>query len=115
MCFVTKTYRAYHDGGFGNVDTWFDYDQNACRVLPSVLLPMIRKYFPRSDDGSVKYPPPFTTDGGPGGMNNVIYPYPLEYVNLVGEYARRLAINLQFVDHLQLSSHPHSTTFLQNS
>jgi len=77
--------RAYHDGGFGNVDTWFDYDQNACRVLPSVLLPMIREYFPRSDDGSVKYPPPFTTDGGPGGISGATYPYPLEYVNLVGE------------------------------
>jgi len=77
--------RAYHDGGFGDVDTWFDFAQNGCRVLPSVLLPMIRKYFPRNDDGSVKYPPPFTTDGGPGNINGSTYPYPLEYVNLVGE------------------------------
>ena len=81
-----KTSRAYHDGGFGSPETWFDHAQNGCRVLPSVLLTMIRNYFPRSEDGSVKYPPPFTTDGGPGG-NGMTYPYPLEYGNLVGEYA----------------------------
>merc|ERR1712183_513525 len=46
---------------------------------------MIRKYFPRNEDGSVSYPPPFTTDGGPGKSNSTTYPYPLEYVNLVGE------------------------------
>lgn len=77
--------RAYYDGDFGDVATWFDYNQNACRVLPSVLLPMIRKYFPRGEDGSVKYPPPFTQDGGPGAENGATYAYPLEYVNLVGD------------------------------
>ena len=76
---------AYYDGGFGSVETWFDFEQNACRVLPSVLLPMIRTYFPRAPDGSAKYPPPFTTDGGPGANDSQTYPYPLEYVNLVGE------------------------------
>ena len=47
---------------------------------------MIRKYFPRGEDGSVKYAPPFTEDGGPGAENGATYAYPLEYVNLVGEY-----------------------------
>lgn len=46
---------------------------------------MIRKYFPRNDDGSNAYPPPFTNDGGPGNPEGVAYPYPLEYVNLVGD------------------------------
>lgn len=77
--------RAYHDGGFGDVTTWFDYAQHGCRVLPSVLLPMIRKYFPRDADGKASYPPPFTADGGVGDKNGISYPYPLEYVNLVGD------------------------------
>jgi hypothetical protein len=77
--------RAYYDGSFGDVQDWFDYEQNGCRVMPNVLLPMIRKWFPRNEeDGSVGYPPPFTTDGGPGGFD-LTYPYPLEYVNLVGD------------------------------
>ena len=41
--------RAYYDGGFGEVASWFDYAQNGCRVLPNTLLPMIRKYFPRNE------------------------------------------------------------------
>ena len=73
------------DGGFGTVSSWFDYKQNACRVMPNVLLPMIRAYFPRGNDGKASYPPPFTTVGGPGGANGTTYPYPLEYVNLVGK------------------------------
>jgi len=77
--------RAYYSGTCGDVQDWFDYEQNGCRVLPNVLLPMIRKWFPREDDGSVGYPPPFTTDGGPGGPDDTTYPYPLEYVNLVGD------------------------------
>lgn len=77
--------RAYHDGGFGEVASWFDYEQNACRILPTALLPMIRKYFPRDMDGKASYPPPFTTEGGPGATGNTTYPYPLEFVNLVGE------------------------------
>jgi len=76
--------RAYYDGGFGDVETWFDYDQNACRVMPNVLLTMIRKYFPRDDDGKASYPPPFTNEGGPGA-DGTTYPYPLEWVNLVGD------------------------------
>jgi len=55
----------------------FDYDQNACRILPNVLLSMIRESFPRDEDtGEVKYPPPFSEAGGA---------YPLEFVNLAGE------------------------------
>lgn len=77
--------RAYHDGGFGEVSTWFDFSQNSCRVLPNVLLTMIRTYFPRNADGSVGYPPPFTIDGGPGAPDGTSYPYPLEFVNLVGD------------------------------
>jgi len=77
--------RAYYDGGFGDVSSWFDYSQNGCRVLPNTLLPMIRKYFPRNEDGSNSYPGPFTVDGGPGGPGSVSYPYPLEFVNLVGD------------------------------
>lgn len=45
---------------------------------------MIRKYFPREEDGKNSYPPPFTADGGPGGAHGVTYAYPLEFVNLVG-------------------------------
>jgi len=35
-------------------------------------------------DGSVGYPPPFTEDGGPGDASGGTYPYPLEFVNVVG-------------------------------
>lgn len=78
-------YSAYFDGGFGTIGSWFDYDQNGCRVLPDVLLSMIRYYFPRDADGKASYPPPFTADGGPGASEGETYAYPLEYVNLVGE------------------------------
>jgi len=55
----------------------FNYDVNACRVLPGALLPMIRKYYPRDPEtGEAYYPPPFTEAGGA---------YPLEFVNLAGE------------------------------
>lgn len=77
--------RGYHDGTFGPVTDWFNFEQNGCRVLPGVLLSMIRTYFPRDAMGGVKYPPPFTEDGGPGDENGVTYPYPLEFVNLVGD------------------------------
>mmetsp|Transcript_44351 Transcript_44351/g.50082 ORF Transcript_44351/g.50082 Transcript_44351/m.50082 type:complete len:549 (-) Transcript_44351:23-1669(-) len=77
--------RAYHLGGFGDVKSWFDYEQNGCRVMPNVLLRMIRKYFPRNEDGTNAFPPPFTEDGGPGSPDGTNYPYPLEFVNLVGD------------------------------
>lgn len=77
--------RAYHDGGFGDVSTWFNFQYNGCRVLPDVLFKMIRKYFPRDGDGPVAYPPPFTDNGGPGAPDGETYPYPLEFVNLVGD------------------------------
>jgi len=78
--------RAYHEGTFGDVEDWFDVEQHGCRVLPTVLLSMIRKYFPRDPvDGSASYPPPFTDLGGPSFANMTNYPYPLEFVNLVGD------------------------------
>jgi len=55
----------------------FDYDQNACRILPNVLLSMIRESYPRDPDtGDAYYPPPFSVAGGA---------FPLEFVNLAGE------------------------------
>jgi len=78
--------RSYNAGLFGDPADWFNYDQNACRIMPHVLLTMIRHYFPRNPDGTASYPPPFTKEGGTGGPNGEAdYPYPLEYVNLVGE------------------------------
>lgn len=68
------------------VEDWFDYEQNGCRVLPNKLLSMIRKYFPRDEESNQPdYPPPFTNEGGVGGSGGD-YPYPLEFVNLVGTY-----------------------------
>lgn len=68
------------------VEDWFDYEQNGCRVLPHKLLSMIRKYFPRDEESNQPdYPPPFTNEGGVGGSGGA-YPYPLEFVNLVGTY-----------------------------
>jgi len=60
----------------GAIENWFDFDQNACRILPSILLKLIRNYYPREEDKSVYYPPPFSDAGGA---------YPLEFVNLVGD------------------------------
>jgi len=79
--------RAYHESDIAidSVKSWFDYSQNGCRVLPHVLLTMVRTYFPRDADGKSSYPPPFTTEGGPGDSSGGSHPYPLEYVNLVGE------------------------------
>ena len=100
MHFVALTFlqptsdRAYYDGSHGSAATWFDYSQNECRVLPHVLLSMIRTYFPRGVDGSVSYPPPFTEEGGCGFPDNTTYPYPLEFVNLVG--ASCVAVQVDF-------------------
>ena len=70
-------HRAYNDNLdiAGAIEDWFDFDQNACRILPSILLKLIRNYYPREEDRSVYYPPPFSDAGGA---------YPLEFVNLVG-------------------------------
>jgi len=74
--------RAYNDGA-EDVEEWFDYAQNQCRIMPHKLLTMIRKYFPRDPDtGEVGYPAPFSDAGGPGEGANAYYP--LEFVNLVG-------------------------------
>lgn len=70
------TKRAYEEGAGGDLTTWFDFNSNACRILPSKLLSLIRMYYPREEDGSVYYPPPFSELGGG---------YPLEFVNLAGE------------------------------
>mmetsp|Transcript_36634 Transcript_36634/g.74734 ORF Transcript_36634/g.74734 Transcript_36634/m.74734 type:complete len:351 (-) Transcript_36634:84-1136(-) len=42
----------------------FDYDLHGCRVVPDVLLHMIRHYFPRTVGEYVDYPPPITPEGG---------------------------------------------------
>jgi len=76
--------RTYYDTK-EKVEDWFDYEQNGCRVLPHKLLSMIRKYFPRDEESNQPdYPPPFTNEGGVGGSGGA-YPYPLEFVNLVGQ------------------------------
>ena len=84
----THTYTStstYYDTN-EKVEDWFDYKQNGCRVLPHKLLSMIRKYFPRDEESNQPdYPPPFTNEGGVGGSGGD-YPYPLEFVNLVGTY-----------------------------
>ena len=67
--------RAYHEKTGGDVSEWFDYDQNACRILPTKLLKIIRAYFPREANGDVYYPPPYSVAGGS---------YPLEFANLSG-------------------------------
>lgn len=70
----------------------FDYEQNACRILPNVLLLMIREYYPRNNEetttgsdlthhqntpySTTYYPPPYSDAGGS---------YPFEFVNLVGD------------------------------
>jgi len=66
---------AYQEGKGGDITEWFDFDSNACRILPHKLLSLIRMYYPREEDGSVYYPPPFSDLGGD---------YPLEFVNLAG-------------------------------
>jgi hypothetical protein len=73
---IVHTGRAYNEGADGAIASWFDFDQSACRILPSVLLRLIRLYYPRQADGSVYYPPPFSAAGGA---------YPLEFVNLSPE------------------------------
>jgi hypothetical protein len=67
---------AYQEGKGGDITEWFDFDSNACRILPHKLLSLIRMYYPREEDGSVYYPPPFSDLGGA---------YPLEFVNLAGK------------------------------
>jgi len=59
-----------------DVTEWFDFELNACRILPYHLLKVIRTYYPRDEaDGKAYYPPPFSMEGGN---------YPLEFVNLIG-------------------------------
>lgn len=71
---VTK---AYYGKTAGDVSSWFDYDQNACRILPSKMLQIVRMYYPRDAvTGDVYYPPPYSIAGGS---------YPLEFANLAGE------------------------------
>jgi len=68
--------KAYNEKTGGDVSEWFNYDQNACRILPTKLLKIIRMYFPRDANGDVYYPPPYSVAGGS---------YPLEFANLAGE------------------------------
>jgi len=70
--------RAYNEEYFFPLSDWFDYDTNACRIQPHVLLKLIRKYYPRDTytNEKVYYPPPHSEKGGA---------YPLEFRNLIGE------------------------------
>lgn len=66
--------RAYNDG-LVNADC-YNFEQNACRIMPQKLLELIRLYYPRGTDGKAKYPPPFSEEGGN---------YAFEFVNLFGD------------------------------
>jgi len=58
-------------------ETWFDFPTTGCRITTSVLFDCLRTFYPRTTPGEVlKYPPPFTKEGGD---------YQLEFVNKVGE------------------------------
>jgi hypothetical protein len=75
--------RAYQESAGGDVADWFDYESNACRILPHKLLGLIRLYYPRDPEtGIAYYPPPFSEAGGA---------YPLEFVNLAGESCEKEA------------------------
>jgi hypothetical protein len=78
----THICRSYQEGKGGDIADWFDFNANACRVLPHKLLSLIRIYYPREEDGSVYYPPPFSDLGGA---------FPLEFVNLAGESCKKEA------------------------
>jgi len=69
-------YRAYKEEKGGDPASWFDSASNACRIVPSKLLMLIRMYYPRDSEGKAYYPPPFSELGGA---------YPLEFVNLAGD------------------------------
>mmetsp|Transcript_18151 Transcript_18151/g.27540 ORF Transcript_18151/g.27540 Transcript_18151/m.27540 type:complete len:386 (-) Transcript_18151:104-1261(-) len=52
------------ENGLFSMEEIFDYDIHHCRVIPHVLLDMIRYYFPRVEGEKVAYPPPITAEGG---------------------------------------------------
>jgi len=51
------------DGLFSNSEM-FNYDSYECRIIPDVLLKMIRNYYPRTEGEYVDYPPPIVPEGG---------------------------------------------------
>lgn len=59
----TNNHRAIEDGSY-TVDQIFNFDFYGCRVVPDILLKMIRSYYPRVEGEKVDYPPPFTPEGG---------------------------------------------------
>mmetsp|Transcript_19219 Transcript_19219/g.18460 ORF Transcript_19219/g.18460 Transcript_19219/m.18460 type:complete len:374 (-) Transcript_19219:223-1344(-) len=70
------------EGGI-RLATIFDYDRYQCRVIPDVLLKMIRKEYPRVGMAAVDYPKPTTVEGGDfkyefpsgNGLGNQTPPY----------------------------------------
>jgi len=52
------------DDNLMSLEEMFNYDIHQCRAIPDKLLMMVRHYYPRQEDGSVDYPPPFTPEGG---------------------------------------------------
>merc|ERR1711935_1202859 len=51
------------EDGF-SLSEMFNYDFYDCRVIPDILLKMIRTYYPRIEGQAVDYPPPITPEGG---------------------------------------------------
>jgi hypothetical protein len=47
-----------------SLEEMFNYDFYDCRVIPDVLLKMIRNYYPRIEGEVVDYPPPIVPEGG---------------------------------------------------
>lgn len=45
-----------------DISEWFDFEEYECRVKPDMLLSLVRKYYPRDEDGNVDYPPPVNPD-----------------------------------------------------
>lgn len=66
-----------------SLDEMFHYEFYGCRVIPDVLLKMIRQYYPRTDGDYVEYPPPIVPEGGDyqyefpsgNGLDNQVPPY----------------------------------------
>lgn len=46
------------------LDELFAFESHECRVIPDVLLKMIRYYYPRTEGEAVDYPPPIVPEGG---------------------------------------------------
>lgn len=74
--------RAVQDKLF-SMEEMFDFESFQCRVIPGVLLTMVRTYYPRTEGSRVVYPKPYTPEGGDyqyefpsgRGVDNMAPPY----------------------------------------